>query len=279
MKGETIFLLYLEGLYMSDNDIKKIEELYSLKTFLIFNVLGIVTLITFYIFPIINDCIQYPIYAPIISFLTIDITFLTSIIIIKMLAVKKMDCMLKCHNFFVFYFNFIIAIVLPALSKNITNVFWISSVINCFIIFLLQKYSYKINLITVGVPFYSLILHYIIWNIINKKNIRLSDIAFSTILSIVLFFILHFITIVLYEKTSQVVSLEVKEKFVLSFELTKREQDVILKILEGYSVKEIAYNLYISQGTAKAHIINILRKTKSNSRIELLSKFNKFCYD
>ena len=279
MKGETIFLLYLEGLYMSDNDIKKIEELYSLKTFLIFNVLGIVTLITFYIFPIINDCIQYPIYAPIISFLIIDITFLTSIIIIKMLAVKKMDCMLKCHNFFVFYFNFIIAIVLPALSKNITNVFWISSVINCFIIFLLQKYSYKINLITVGVPFYSLILHYIIWNIINKKNIRLSDIAFSTILSIVLFFILHFITIVLYEKTSQVVSLEVKEKFVLSFELTKREQDVILKILEGYSVKEIAYNLYISQGTAKAHIINILRKTKSNSRIELLSKFNKFCYD
>ena len=264
---------------MSDNDIKKIEKLYSLKTFLIFNVLGIVTLITFYIFPIINDCIQYPIYAPIISFLTIDITFLTSIIIMEMLAVKKMDCMLKCHNFFVFYFNFIVAIVLPALSKNITNVFWISSVINCFIIFLLQKYSYKINLITVGVPFYSLILHYIIWNIINKKNIRLSDIAFSTILSIVLFFILHFITIVLYEKTSQVVSLEVKEKFVLSFELTKREQDVILKILEGYSVKEIAYNLYISQGTAKAHIINILRKTKSNSRIELLSKFNKFCYD
>lgn len=61
-----------------------------------------------------------------------------------------------------------------------------------------------------------------------------------------------------------------------SYQLSEREQDVLIKVLEGYNTKEIGDKLFISPGTARNHIQNIFEKTETHSRIELFSVFNKF---
>ena len=48
--------------------------------------------------------------------------------------------------------------------------------------------------------------------------------------------------------------------------LTKREQEVLKYVCEGYSNAEIAEKLVISEHTAKAHVTAILRKFDVKNR-------------
>jgi DNA-binding NarL/FixJ family response regulator len=54
--------------------------------------------------------------------------------------------------------------------------------------------------------------------------------------------------------------------------LTNREKQVLEYILKGYSNKEIAQELFISQDTAKAHVSSILYKTNTQDRLKLILK-------
>lgn len=54
--------------------------------------------------------------------------------------------------------------------------------------------------------------------------------------------------------------------------LTEKEQAVLDLLYKGYSVKEIANELFVSVNTVKTHKTNILIKKDVNSVIELLSK-------
>lgn len=65
-------------------------------------------------------------------------------------------------------------------------------------------------------------------------------------------------------------------QFCSRFNLTRREKEILLKVFEGKAVKEIGNELFITAGTAKNHIQNILFKTNTHSRIELFSLFFKF---
>ena len=49
-------------------------------------------------------------------------------------------------------------------------------------------------------------------------------------------------------------------------QLTLREKEVLQKLSEGLSNKEIAHALYISENTVKAHVTNILRKLHLENR-------------
>ena len=51
-------------------------------------------------------------------------------------------------------------------------------------------------------------------------------------------------------------------------EMTKRELEVLVKITEGLTNKEIAKELFISTHTVKAHASSIYRKLNVESRIE-----------
>lgn len=55
-------------------------------------------------------------------------------------------------------------------------------------------------------------------------------------------------------------------------ELTEKEQAVLDLLYKGYSVKEIANELFVSVNTVKTHKTNILIKKDVNSVTELLSK-------
>lgn len=60
----------------------------------------------------------------------------------------------------------------------------------------------------------------------------------------------------------------------MTYKLTKRESEIVNLILQGKSNKQIAKELYIAQSTAKNAICNILDKTGSESRAELIVKLS-----
>ncbi len=61
------------------------------------------------------------------------------------------------------------------------------------------------------------------------------------------------------------------DPFCQSYEISKREKEVLQKLIEGYSNKEICEKLFISLNTLKTHIGNIYQKTSMNNRKELAS--------
>ena len=55
--------------------------------------------------------------------------------------------------------------------------------------------------------------------------------------------------------------------------LTQREKEIMELVIEDKSNEEIAKELFISIHTAKAHIKNILLKTKSKTRLGAAVKY------
>ncbi|WP_028115669.1 response regulator [Ferrimonas senticii] len=58
-------------------------------------------------------------------------------------------------------------------------------------------------------------------------------------------------------------------------DLTPREKEIAQLIGQGMSNKAVGEALFISEGTAKVHVKNLLRKTGCASRVELALKVNK----
>ncbi len=63
--------------------------------------------------------------------------------------------------------------------------------------------------------------------------------------------------------------------FFKKYEISPRERDVLLLILEGCNNKEICGKLFISLSTVKTHISNIFQKLKVESRFELITLIKK----
>ncbi|WP_242985455.1 response regulator transcription factor [Vallitalea okinawensis] len=56
--------------------------------------------------------------------------------------------------------------------------------------------------------------------------------------------------------------------------ITKREREVVLLLINGYSYNDIADGLTISISTVKTHVRNIYRKLSINNKIELINLIN-----
>ncbi len=57
--------------------------------------------------------------------------------------------------------------------------------------------------------------------------------------------------------------------------LTDREMDVLIELTKGLTNSQIGSNLYISEGTAKKHVSNILTKLNMTNRMEVLVYANR----
>ena len=55
-----------------------------------------------------------------------------------------------------------------------------------------------------------------------------------------------------------------------SYQLTKREQEVLNMICKGYNTREISDRLFISQKTVEGHKTNLLSKTNSRNTLNLM---------
>ena len=78
------------------------------------------------------------------------------------------------------------------------------------------------------------------------------------------------------EKTLIDVKKQQESDFVKQYALSTREEEVLYLLLKGLKVKEISDKLFISQGTAKNHVLSIYSKTDCHSRIELSHKYQEF---
>jgi DNA-binding CsgD family transcriptional regulator len=65
----------------------------------------------------------------------------------------------------------------------------------------------------------------------------------------------------------------------LQFQLTSREIEVIKLLREGYYTSEISAHLHIAERTVTTHIQNMMSKTNTHSRLELLRKLEYGIFD
>ena len=56
-------------------------------------------------------------------------------------------------------------------------------------------------------------------------------------------------------------------------QLTAREREVSLLLIDGKTYKQVAYHLHISPDTVRQHIKNIYKKLQINCRVELIREF------
>ena len=62
------------------------------------------------------------------------------------------------------------------------------------------------------------------------------------------------------------------EAFLARYNITDREREIILKVVQGKSNADIASELFISLATVKTHLHNIYKKTGVDSRYDLLAR-------
>lgn len=67
----------------------------------------------------------------------------------------------------------------------------------------------------------------------------------------------------------------VQESFVKRFDITKREEEIIELVVQGYKNSKIGEMLFISEKTVTNHIYNIYKKLGINSRFELICLFKQ----
>lgn len=108
----------------------------------------------------------------------------------------------------------------------------------------------------------------------NKLHIKgnISGILLYTgiiVLLVIVFVVIIFTTNFLKKKPR-----DKKSDPIEKFKFSNREKDIFAILVNGKSTKEIAEELYISPETVKKHIQNILKKTNTNSRLELLALIN-----
>ena len=65
----------------------------------------------------------------------------------------------------------------------------------------------------------------------------------------------------------------------IRFRFTARETEIIILLHEGYHTIEIATRLHIAERTVTTHIQNMMTKTGTHSRLELLRKLECGIFD
>ena len=85
----------------------------------------------------------------------------------------------------------------------------------------------------------------------------------------------------LYQKNNK--KIKINENYINNkckeFLLTKREKEIVLLVIKGFTNKEISNNCYISISTLKTHLNNIYKKTNASDRDDLIKIFTNIDYD
>ncbi|MGC8765855.1 MAG: response regulator transcription factor [Brevinematia bacterium] len=70
--------------------------------------------------------------------------------------------------------------------------------------------------------------------------------------------------------------LNIPEKFFEKHSLSEREKEIATLLLQGYTNKEIADRLYISEGTVKNYIYVLFQKLNITNRMQIIKKLTEF---
>ena len=155
----------------------------------------------------------------------------------------------------------------------------------------LERPSFFLNLFGIWVPSAFAILIALIFckridtGIFRKEKwifliLAILNISLSFIVHDVPFIFIIFVSILIYHIfyrfyfSSPIVKNEktLSESFIKDFSITKREQEIIIALLDGKSNRELAETLFVSEKTIEAHLANIYRKVGVKNRLELFSR-------
>ena len=197
-----------------------------------------------------------------------------------------------CFSFGIISFAFDLINISPTAQIRKAFFFYSATVFVFAVIMIfiprIEKPAFVLNLLGLWIPTgISLIIGIIFHKRIDTGVFRKEKWIFIilAILNLVLSFILHnapfifiiSISILVYhifyrfyfaspisktEKTLQ-------DSFIKDFSITKREQEIIIALMEGKSNKELAETLFVSEKTIEAHLANIYRKVGVKNRLEL----------
>ena len=73
-------------------------------------------------------------------------------------------------------------------------------------------------------------------------------------------------------RKEETVQKEIDQKQLEAIGLSKREYEVLLEMASGYSNKEIAEHLFVSESTIKTHVSNVLLKLDAKRRTQAIQK-------
>jgi DNA-binding NarL/FixJ family response regulator len=92
------------------------------------------------------------------------------------------------------------------------------------------------------------------------------------IIIVVIALVFFFIGMYLNKKRSQQpsVSTEINQKNLQNLDLSKREYEVLQAIALGFSNKEIADQLFVSESTIKTHVSSVLTKLNAKRRTQAI---------
>ncbi|PQJ79955.1 response regulator transcription factor [Polaribacter porphyrae] len=91
--------------------------------------------------------------------------------------------------------------------------------------------------------------------------------------------VFFFVGIFIHKKSLQkpgLLPIEIDYKKIESLEISKREYEVLQKIAEGLSNREIADTLFLSESTIKTHVSNLLVKLNAKRRTEAVQIAKSF---
>ncbi len=78
------------------------------------------------------------------------------------------------------------------------------------------------------------------------------------------------------ESTEEDREIAVYRAFCATHNLTEREQEILIHVLQAKSQQQISNELFIALGTVKTHIHNIYQKTESSNRNQIIAKYKEF---
>lgn len=94
-------------------------------------------------------------------------------------------------------------------------------------------------------------------------------------IAIVFFFIGVYINKKTLQKPNTPIE-EIDHKRIKELDISTREYEVLQKIAEGLSNKEIAQSLFLSESTIKTHVSNLLVKLDAKRRTQAVKKAKSF---
>ena len=117
-----------------------------------------------------------------------------------------------------------------------------------------------------------LILALILLFQIGKYTVWSGNLKFEIFLAVVAI-IFFFIGIYLNKKSlskKHSTSYEIDFKKIEKLEISKREYEVLLLVSKGYSNKEVAERLFLTESTIKTHVSNLLVKLDAKRRTQAI---------
>tara|TARA_R110002094_G_scaffold98732_1_gene99352 strand:+ start:594 stop:1013 length:420 start_codon:yes stop_codon:yes gene_type:complete len=80
----------------------------------------------------------------------------------------------------------------------------------------------------------------------------------------------------LQKKPTTKVSISIDEEKITALGISKREYEILGKIHEGLSNKEIAEQLFVSESTVKTHVSNLFVKLDAKRRTQAIQKAKEY---